>query len=102
MMVEVLSRALNNLFTCVGFQRYEIPKWSKQINHLVYADDTIIFVKAYNTILELLMQTLKEYKEQSGQKINKEKRAFYVYHKAAQSDINRVEAYMTFTEVSSL
>lgn len=48
------------------------------------------------------MQTLKEYKEQSGQKINKEKRAFYVYHKAAQSDINRVEEYMTFTEVSSL
>lgn len=71
-MVEVLSRASNNLFTCASFQCYELPKWSDQINHLSYDDGIIIFVKADGTTLELLMKILNDYESQSGQKINKE------------------------------
>lgn len=33
---------------------------------------------------------------QSGQKINKEMSAFYIYNKVAQTDINRVEEYTGF------
>lgn len=69
LMEEALSRALNNLFNCAGFQGYGLPKWSEKINHLAYADDTIIFTKADSTSLKLLMQTLREYESQSGQKI---------------------------------
>lgn len=63
-MAKVLYRALNNLFNCAGFQSYGLPKWSEQINYLAYYDDTIIFSKADNTTLELLMKTLKDYEAQ--------------------------------------
>lgn len=96
LMAEVLSRALNNLFACAGFQGFGLPKWSEQINYLSYANDTIIFTKADDTNLRLLMETLCEYESQSGQKINKEKSAFYVYHKAAHDDTQRVEEHTGF------
>ncbi|XP_059277883.1 secreted RxLR effector protein 78-like [Lycium ferocissimum] len=40
---EVLSRALNSLFENNDFRSYGMPKWSASLNHLAYADDTIIF-----------------------------------------------------------
>lgn len=40
---EVLSRGLNNLNDDAEFSGYGMPKWSPMINHLAYADDTILF-----------------------------------------------------------
>lgn len=66
LMVEVLSRALNDLFSYAEFRGYSLSKWSEQINHLLYVDDTIIFVKVHSDTLKLLMQTLSVYETQSG------------------------------------
>lgn len=57
---------------------------------------TVIFSKANSTNLKLLMHRLKDYESQSGQKNNKENNAFYLYHKAAQDDIQMVEKYPGF------
>lgn len=54
------------MFNCAEFQGYDLLKWSEQINHLSYADDTIIYVKVDNTTLKLLMETLTDYEEQFG------------------------------------
>ncbi|XP_060216581.1 secreted RxLR effector protein 78-like [Lycium barbarum] len=43
---EVLSKALNSLVEHDNFIGYGKPKWSKNLNHLAYADDTIIFASA--------------------------------------------------------
>ncbi|KAH0742871.1 hypothetical protein KY290_030864 [Solanum tuberosum] len=40
---EVLARGLNNLNRDTLFKGYGLPKWSPEINHLSYADDTILF-----------------------------------------------------------
>ncbi|XP_070050533.1 uncharacterized protein [Nicotiana tomentosiformis] len=40
---EVLSRSLNKMFEDKAFIGFGIPKWSEPLNHLTYADDTIIF-----------------------------------------------------------
>lgn len=40
---EVMSRSLNSLFQDRKFVGFGLPKWSPQINHLSYADDTILF-----------------------------------------------------------
>lgn len=40
---EVLSRDLNSLHEDDEYIRYGLPKWSAKINHLTYADDTILF-----------------------------------------------------------
>jgi len=58
---EVLSRALNNLFHNQDFTRYGMPKWSDDINHLAYADDTVIFVSAEKKSLDLVMERLGLY-----------------------------------------
>ncbi|XP_060211964.1 uncharacterized protein LOC132639539 [Lycium barbarum] len=58
---EVLSRALNYLFEGNGFRSYGMPKWSANLNHLSYADDTIIFSSTDDTSLQLIMGILQEY-----------------------------------------
>ena len=40
---EVLSRGLNNLHRDESMKGYGLPKWSPEINHLSYVDDTILF-----------------------------------------------------------
>ncbi|XP_060216660.1 uncharacterized protein LOC132644118 [Lycium barbarum] len=40
---EVLPRSLNSLHDNPWFCGFGLPKWSPLINHLAYADDTIIF-----------------------------------------------------------
>lgn len=40
---KVLTRALNQLFKDNNYVGYEVLKWSSNLNHLAYADDTIIF-----------------------------------------------------------
>lgn len=49
LVVEVLSRALNNLHSC---------KWSENIFDLAYIDDTIIFANTDSFYINLLMNTL--------------------------------------------
>ncbi|XP_059291733.1 uncharacterized protein LOC132045207 [Lycium ferocissimum] len=80
---EVLSRALNSLFEDNGFRSYGMPKWSANLNHLAYADDTIIFSSAYATSLQLIMGILQEYEQMSGQLINKGKSSFHMHSKVA-------------------
>jgi len=43
---EVLSRGLNKLHEDRRYRGYGMPKWSPKINHLSYADDTILFGSA--------------------------------------------------------
>lgn len=40
---EVLTGALNHLFDDNQYVGYGMPKWSAKLNHLAYANDTIIF-----------------------------------------------------------
>lgn len=59
--IEVLSRALNALFGDWRYKGYDLPKWSEEINHLEYVDDTIIFTSIDKVSLEMVMAVLKEY-----------------------------------------
>ncbi|XP_015160507.1 uncharacterized protein [Solanum tuberosum] len=81
-------KALNSLFLEVGYRGYGLPKWSDQLNHLAYADD--------RKSLQMIMNVLKMYEEQSGQLINKEKSFFYLFNKAAHSSVQTVEEVTSF------
>lgn len=94
---EVLFKALNNLFENNEFKGFGIPKWSDRLNHLAYADDIKIFVTAEKKSLQLIMEVLTSYENQSEQKINKEKSFFYMYSKAALSDVQLVERCTGFS-----
>lgn len=73
-----------------------MPKQSDNINHLNYVDDTILFILADKRYLQMVMKTLEEYEEQSGQKFNKEKSVFYVHNKTANIVIQEVDNYIVF------
>ncbi|KAK4731606.1 hypothetical protein R3W88_024594 [Solanum pinnatisectum] len=77
--VEVLSRALNFLFNDGQYVGCDMPKWSANLNHLAYADDTIIFAGAHEKSLNRIMKILCRYKSQFGQLINKEKSIWYMH-----------------------
>nr|XP_016450038.1 PREDICTED: uncharacterized protein LOC107774897 [Nicotiana tabacum] len=60
---EVLSISLNKLFEDMRFKGFGMPKWTDPLNHLAYADDTIIFSSAdpysFRKIVEVLSKTSK-------------------------------------------
>lgn len=58
--VEVLSRALNQLFERYDYKSYELPKWSDKLNYLSYANDTIIFGASNSKFLKLIMGVLRK------------------------------------------
>ncbi|KAG5620150.1 hypothetical protein H5410_005368 [Solanum commersonii] len=70
---EIITSIRKKDTTIKGFG---MPKWSSDLSHLPYADDTIIFVYVDEYSLNLVMNTLNEYEGISGQTINKEESFF--------------------------
>ncbi|XP_019234735.1 PREDICTED: uncharacterized protein LOC109215174 [Nicotiana attenuata] len=88
---EALSRGLNSLHNNPSFCVFGLPKWSLKINHLAYADDTIIFSSSDARSLQLIMQILAAYETASGQLINRSKSAIYMHHSARVQVIDKVQ-----------
>lgn len=65
----------------------------RQITHLFYVDDVLLFTNGSGSSLRNLMTLIRDYEASSGQKINPHKSAFYVGSKAA----NRVRAISAIT-----
>ncbi|XP_075097905.1 uncharacterized protein LOC107806484 [Nicotiana tabacum] len=82
---EVLSRSLNKFFEDSSFIGFGRPKWTDPLNHLAYADDTIIFALAHQDSLMKLMVVLVNYEKISGQLINKSKSSYYMHANVANS-----------------
>ncbi|XP_060211977.1 uncharacterized protein LOC132639556 [Lycium barbarum] len=77
----VLSRGLNAVHDNLWYTGFGFPKWSPKINHLAYADDTIIFTSSCEISLTLIMDVLTQYENASGQLINKAKSSVYLHDK---------------------
>lgn len=88
--VEVLSRGLNRLFGDPQFIGYEMPKWSPQINHLSYIDNTILFCSGHFGSVKKTNKVLGEYEYVSGQMINLDKSHFYLHEKTSIRIANRM------------
>lgn len=54
---EVLTRALNHLFYNNEFKSFGLSKYTDQLNHLAYADDTTIFTFANKKIYVINNET---------------------------------------------
>ncbi|XP_060194987.1 uncharacterized protein LOC132624185 [Lycium barbarum] len=96
---KVLTRALNNLFDDPMYRGFGMPKWSAYLNHMAYADDTIIFTSAGRYSLKLVMEVLLNYETISGQRMNRDKSCFYMYKTCAMSLVQDVTQTTGFTKV---
>uniref|UniRef100_A0A1S4A0A6 Reverse transcriptase domain-containing protein n=1 Tax=Nicotiana tabacum TaxID=4097 RepID=A0A1S4A0A6_TOBAC len=88
---EVFPRGLNVLNLNRYFCGFGLPNWSLKINHLAYADDTIIFSSSSAKSLQLLMEVLSAYEAASRQLVNKSKSAIYMHHPARLQVVTKVE-----------
>lgn len=69
----MISRSLNNLLLTREFKLFGMPRGSPKLNHLAFADDTIILSKDEVRTMQLVAGTLQKYENISGQKVNKDK-----------------------------
>lgn len=88
---EVLARSLNLLNEDPNFIGYGLPKWSEKINHLSYADDTILFCSGHKGSIKKMMTVLRRYEKCSGQLINLNKSFLYLHEKVQLVDRNRLK-----------
>ncbi|XP_070039469.1 uncharacterized protein [Nicotiana tomentosiformis] len=88
---KALSRGLNALHMNLYFCGFGLPKWSPKINHLAYADDTIIFSSSDATSLQLVMEVLSAYEAASGKLINETKLTLYMHHSTSMEVVNKVQ-----------
>lgn len=78
-MAEVLSRGLNALFDDPRYEGYGLPKWSPNINHLAYEDDTILFCLRDRYSVIQMMKVIRRYEVESGELVNKVKSFYYLH-----------------------
>lgn len=95
---EVLSRLLNQLHQSPQFHGFYMEKIGPQINHLSFADDTIIFTSGRSKSLELIMKVLSVYESNSGQLINKSKSHFIVPPHVFKRSVDRVKSITGFLQ----
>lgn len=62
---------------------YDMSKWSLKLNHISYADDSIIFTSTDEYFLGKIMDTLQKYEKEFQQKVNKVKSSFYLHQNIA-------------------
>ena len=79
---EVLSRSLNCLHSHSNYHDFFMERMGPQVNHLSFADDIILFTSGRYKTLKVLMKTLKDYEEISGQLINENKSHFMLHSNA--------------------
>nr|XP_009615408.1 uncharacterized protein LOC104108129 [Nicotiana tomentosiformis] len=99
--VEVLSRSLNRLFEDESFWGFGMPEWTEHLNHLAYADDTIIFTSAHQPSFMKIMTVLRSYEQISDQQINRAKSSYHMHVNAANALIQKVEDIAGFTRILS-
>lgn len=74
--VEVLSRSLNNLLKNPNFIPFSMNKSGPQITNLTYVDDIVIFSSNKNKSIKLIMRNIRKYEVVSGQMVNVSKSCF--------------------------
>lgn len=68
------------------------------LNHLAYADDTVIFTSVDTESLKSVMIILRRYEQTSGQLINKEKNSYYMHTTVANSLSQTASGITGFTK----
>ncbi|CAA7062301.1 unnamed protein product [Microthlaspi erraticum] len=82
---EVLSGLCNRAQVEGRLPGIRVSKRSPIVNHLLFADDTMIFCKADPKSCKELLSILRKYEEASGQKINRQKSAITFSSKTDQA-----------------
>lgn len=87
---EVLSRGISLLFSRGVCKYYHLPRGVQEITHLLFADDSMVFLNGGLPSINNLLLFLAAYEDSSGQKINAQKSCFVVSKHMPRSAIDRI------------
>lgn len=93
---EALSRGIDHLFRSGQLQYYQVPRGCIPISHLLYADDTLIFLNGSSNNVRKLLDFIRVYEHSSGQKVNINKSSFIVSQKSSPATICRLSTLSGF------
>lgn len=85
---EVLSILINRAMDADRIKGVKISRGSPAISHLMYADDIVLFWKAFVREVAAMMDCLEKYYEWLGKSINKDKSGF-ITSKSTHREIER-------------
>ena len=88
---KVLSISLNRLHNHPDYHGFIMEMRGPQVNHLSFVYDIILFTSGRCKTLKILMNTLKEYENTSGQLINGDKIHFMLHSNAFTSTKDRIK-----------
>jgi hypothetical protein len=80
---ELLCRALTSLQNEADFVPFKAMSRFWKISHLLFADDTILFLNGRNSMISKFMGILRSYQNFTGQCINYSKSKFYVSNRTS-------------------
>lgn len=83
----LLSLIFNELHHNNRFKGFYMNKQRPKVNHLAFADDTIVFSNGSRSSLNLIFDTLAMYEKVFGQSINRNKCSLSLAHNASQRSI---------------
>lgn len=89
---EVLSRGLSRLFQSSKCKYFHLPRGLPLHSHILYADDTIIFVNGCKKSVQHLLNFLRSYECSSGQLINTSKSCFITSQKMPPGAVSRIKS----------
>lgn len=93
---KFLSRMLNNLHDHHLYHSLHLEKKGPQINHMSFTDDVVILSSTKDTILQLIMGFLNDYKNVFVQLINEEKIHFMIPSKTPCDTIDIIKVIIGF------
>ena len=94
----MLSRSLNWLYNHPDYHGFFMEMRIRQVNHLSFVDDTILFTSGRTKTLQLILQNLKDYEETSGQMINSDTSHFLVHMNVFNSTKDKIRRITGFKQ----
>lgn len=91
LITETFSRGIKSLIASDYLTGFKMPRGVAQLSHLMYADDTAVFLSASKINLLRFLKVLKAYEMSSGQRVNYSKSEFYMHHKTDSRVIRKVK-----------
>ena len=88
---EVLSGLCNRASEEGSLKGIRVTRACPRVNHLLFADDTMFFIRANNDSCQMLKRILSQYEEASGQSINNLKSSITFSKRAPANLKNRIK-----------
>ena len=97
--LEALNQQLQHVARLEVIRGFSLCRNGPRINHLFFANDTLLFCRASRGDLEAILQLLQLYEQASGQKLNREKTTVFFSKGITEERRMELEEFLGVNEI---